>query len=394
LKLFQFLPFNNLESRNFTKNIILEEKKPWARTVKVKKTPKETNVSDVKDAQQNTESKKEASTLKEKAQGRTFSRPMGKSVSKATGAKKDGKFAKKTFSMATTTSDGAKIILREFVIDKPAELMKFLIENLPSKSRDNIKSLLKNRLVSINGIAQTQFNLVLEPGSKLTIGKKTPRADMVTLSFKIAFEDDDVIVIEKPAGLLTMGSDKERVRTAYSQLSTYLKSQDEENKIFIVHRLDRDTSGLLVFAKNEEAKYNLQENWNEAILKRTYVALVEGKMIKKNDRIVSYLKESKALKVHSSKNPTYGNEAITNYKVIEERNNSTLVELNLETGRKNQIRVHMQEIGHPIVGDKKYGARTNTIDRLALHAKVLSFTHPITGEALHFESPTPRVFFL
>jgi 23S rRNA pseudouridine1911/1915/1917 synthase len=388
------LTLNTIESCNFTKKIILEEKKPWARTIKVKKTPKANLDSDTKSSQKKSESKQEIPESKVETKGRTFSRPTGKSVNTATGSKKEGKFAKKTFRKTTTNSEGAKIILREFVINKQAELMKFLIENMPSKSRDNIKSLLKNRLVSINGIAQTQFNLLLEPGSKLSIGKKTPRADMIALSFKITYEDDDVIVIEKPAGLLTMGSDKERVRTAYSQLSTYLKSQDEENKIFIVHRLDRDTSGLLVFAKNEQAKYTLQENWNESILKRTYVALVEGKMNKKNDRIVSYLKESKALKVHSSNNPTYGNEAITNYKVIEERNNSTLLELNLETGRKNQIRVHMQEIGNPIIGDKKYGARTNTLGRLALHAKVLSFTHPITGEALHFESPIPRIFFL
>ncbi len=379
-----------LNNCNPQKNRILENEKVWARTVKPSKKNNPTAASE----SAKKETKKENVKPEEKT-GRTFAKPLGKNASKATGAGKPlAKNAKKTFAKATTTGASGKIVLQQFIVAEEAELMKYLIAQLPGKSRDNIKSLLKNRLVSINGIAQSQFNLILTPGTKISIGKKTPRADTAVLSLKIFHEDDDIIVIEKPAGLLTMGSDRERIKTAYSQLSTYVKAQDEDNRIFIVHRLDRDTSGLLVFAKNEDAKHILQENWNDSIIERTYVALVEGKTPKESDTVISYLKESKALIVHSSKNPSYGVKAVTHYKVIEKRTNSTLVELNLETGRKNQIRVHMQEIGNPIVGDKKYGAKTNNIGRLALHAKILAFTHPITLEELRFETPVPRQFYL
>lgn len=280
----------------------------------------------------------------------------------------------------------------KFTVQQPAELMTFLMSQFPGKSRNSIKSLLSNKLVQVNGNVQSLFNLKLTTGQTVTIGAPAPKQEISIPGLKIVFEDKDLIVILKPTGLLTMGSDKERNRTAYAYLNTYVKKESEKNRIFIVHRLDRETSGLLVFAKSEKIKSKLQENWNDTIIERTYIALVEGNVRKDKDTVHSFLRESKALIVHSSQNPTYGQEAITHYEVIHRKAGSTLLKVNLETGRKNQIRVHMQEIGHPIVGDKKYGSKTNPIGRLGLHARVLAFKHPVTGEVVRFETEIPAKF--
>lgn len=276
----------------------------------------------------------------------------------------------------------------KFTLEKSAELMAYLQEKFPSKSRDNIKSLLRNKLVQVNGVTQTHFKFPLETGQLLTVGKKEIKVPVIP-GMKVVFEDKDILVVNKPAGLLTISTEKIKTRTLYHMLSLHVKREDPNNKIFVVHRLDRETSGLLVFAKSEQMKLRLQKNWNDEIKERAYIAIVEGRVAEKEKTILSYLKESKALKVHSSQNPTYGQEAITHYKLLEYRNNTSVLEVNLDTGRKNQIRVHMQEIGHPIVGDKKYGAKTAMTGRIALHAQTLSFKHPRTGEVLKFSSKSP-----
>jgi 23S rRNA pseudouridine1911/1915/1917 synthase len=276
----------------------------------------------------------------------------------------------------------------KFSIQTKAELMQFLIEKLAGKSRDNIKSLLRNKMILVNGKTQTHFKFPLEKGDVLLIGKKEIQEKIIP-GLKIVFEDDEIIVVNKPAGLLTISTSKEKNKTLFHALSLHVKKNNPDDKIFIVHRLDRETSGLLLFAKSEKSKVKLQKNWNDTVLERKYVALVEGKVKEQANTIISYLKESKALKVHSSQNPSYGDKAITNYKVLEYLKNSTLLEVELETGRKNQIRVHMQEIGHPVVGDKKYGAKTSMPGRIALHAKTLSFTHPKTGKVERFECKVP-----
>jgi 23S rRNA pseudouridine1911/1915/1917 synthase len=276
----------------------------------------------------------------------------------------------------------------KFIIQSKAELMQFLIEKLTGKSRDNIKSLLRNKMILVNGKTQTHFKFPLEKGDVLLIGKKEIQEKIIP-GLKIIFEDDEIIVVNKPAGLLTISTSKEKNKTLFHALSLHVKKNNPDSKVFIVHRLDRETSGLLLFAKNERTKMKLQKNWNETVLERKYVALVEGKVKEQKNTILSYLKESKALKVHSSQNPSYGDKAITHYTVLEYLKNTSRVELELETGRKNQIRVHMQEIGHPIVGDKKYGAKTPMLGRIALHAKSLSFTHPKTGKIERFESKVP-----
>jgi 23S rRNA pseudouridine1911/1915/1917 synthase len=178
----------------------------------------------------------------------------------------------------------------------------------------------------------------------------------------------------------------------YSLLSRHVKKQDRGNKIFIVHRLDRETSGLMLFAKSEAVKDKLQETWNETVIERTYIAVVEGAVEKQEGTITSYLSEDKVFKMHSSPKPDSGKEAITHFSVLKKNNAYSLLKVNLETGRKNQIRIHMQEMGHNIVGDKKYGATANPIKRLGLHAQQLSFIHPVTGKKMNFETKIPRVF--
>lgn len=280
----------------------------------------------------------------------------------------------------------------KFTVKSSTTLMQFIMDSLPGKSRNNVKFLLKEKLIAVDEKVETQFNLPLKTGQIMTVLAEKVLAEKPLIGVEILFEDTSIIVINKQAGLLTMGSEKERTKTAYAMLTRHVQKTNAKNRIFIVHRLDRDTSGLLVFAKSEKVKKTLQESWNDTIIERTYVALVEGEVRKDKDTIISYLKESKALVVHSSQNETYGQKAITHYEVITRKKGTTLMKINLETGRKNQIRVHMQEIKHPIVGDKKYGAKLNHIGRLGLHAKVLSFKHPTTSEIMRFDSNLPKKF--
>jgi len=279
-----------------------------------------------------------------------------------------------------------------FEVKEQQELMSFLITQMPAKNRHNIKTLLGNKQIVVDGKVVTQFNYLLKTGQKVELASDRIAKEKQYKGISIIYEDHYVIVIDKHAGILSMATDNQKDHTAYSMLSCHVKEQHPDNKIFIVHRLDRGTSGLMLFAKSEEIKHVLQESWNDTILERTYIAVVEGKPIENEGTITSYLKENSALKVYSSQNPNNGLKAITNFTVLKTANNVTLLKLNLETGRKNQIRVHMQDIGHSVIGDKKYGAKTNPIGRLGLHALVLSFTHPITKEALRFETNIPRKF--
>ena len=281
---------------------------------------------------------------------------------------------------------------QKLTVSEPAELMTFLIANLPHKNRNNIKSLLSNRQILIEGKVYTQFNHPLKPGQVVTVaGSRAPETTQYR-GLTILHEDPNIIVINKQAGLLSMATNKERDRTAYGILSDYVKKQNLKNKIFIIHRLDRETSGVMMFARSEKVQQLMQESWNATTKERTYVALVEGVPVPERGTITSYLRESKALIVYSSQNPDTGQLSITNYSVLKSGNGYSLLELELETGRKNQIRVHMQDIGHPIAGDSKYGAETDPIGRLGLHAEVLAFEHPITGEPMRFEAPMPKLF--
>ena len=210
---------------------------------------------------------------------------------------------------------------------------------------------------------------------------------------RIVHEDADIIVIEKGSGLLSMASETEKQKTAYNMLSEYVKKFDPKNLIFIVHRLDRDTSGLMMFARSKKVQEIMQKDWNDSIIERSYVAIVEGCMEKKEGTVTSWLKENKAMVMYSSQTPDDGGQkAITHYKVQKTNKLFSLLEVKLETGRKNQIRVHMKDIGFPVTGDKKYGAKLNPIGQMGLHARILAFKHPVTGKNLRFETLIPVKF--
>jgi RluA family pseudouridine synthase len=205
----------------------------------------------------------------------------------------------------------------------------------------------------------------------------------------ILHEDRDVLVVDKPAGLLTMGTNRDKERTAYYILMDYVRKGEAKsrNRVFIVHRLDRDTSGVLVFARNEEAKFRLQDQWDET--RKKYLAVVHGKLKKSSDTITTYLAENDALVVYSTADPAKGKLSHTAYRVLRETKDFSLLEVDLLTGRKNQIRVHLAGIGHPIVGDKKYGKGDKTHPRLALHAWSITFNHPYSGKPLTFTAKVP-----
>jgi len=205
----------------------------------------------------------------------------------------------------------------------------------------------------------------------------------------ILYEDKFIIIVNKPSNLLTIANDSEQDNTLYNQVYTYLKQKHKNNKVFIVHRLDKDTSGIVLFAKNADIKYKLQNNWEK--VKRYYYAVVNGEVKKEKDVIKSYLKETKTFLVYSS-NDKRGKLAITEYETLKKNNKYSLLKIDIKTGRKNQIRVHLNDINHSIVGDKKYGINNNPLKRLCLHAYYLEFIHPITNELIKIETKYPKDF--
>ncbi|WP_226037894.1 RluA family pseudouridine synthase [Aquibacillus saliphilus] len=279
-----------------------------------------------------------------------------------------------------------------YKVNEESELLPFLLETMSNRGRNSVKSILTRGQVLVEDKVVTKHNFMLQPGFTVTIEKNKVAKASTFENMEIIHEDADIIVIEKDAGLLSVASAKEKSMTAYKQLMTYVQKIDKKNRIFIVHRLDRDTSGVMMFAKSEKVKLKLQNSWKDIVKERAYVALIEGVLKKPEGTITSWLKETKTLRMYSSPTPNDGQKAITNYKVIQSNNNFSLVEVHLDTGRKNQIRVHMEDLGHPIVGDKKYGSKINIIGRLGLHAKVLAFSHPTTGKLHRFESATPKSF--
>lgn len=283
--------------------------------------------------------------------------------------------------------------ITSIVIQEAGTLLPFLFSHFADRSKTTVKSYLAHRQISVNGCVTTQFDTPLVPGDRVEINFGRAREAVSHPMLRIVFEDDDLIVIEKRNGLLSVATDKQIMRTAYSILSEHVKQEDPRNKIFVLHRLDRETSGLMMFAKSETVKVKIQSAWEQTVVERKYFAVVEG-IVQKDEGVIStYLTESKALKVYVTAKEE-GKIANTGFRVLKrsKKNDVTLLELELETGRKNQIRTHMEYIGHPIVGDKKYGSKRQLIGRVALHAGVLSFIHPVTGARYDFSTPVPRKF--
>ena len=283
-------------------------------------------------------------------------------------------------------------IIEKYQVTEPMPLLEFLISVMPQRKRTAIKSLLAHNQVAVNGTPEKQFDTQLRPGQEVKVNLSREFKVFYNRRLKLVYEDDDIIVVNKGYGLLSMANDKVKEGTAYTILRDYLKWQDPRNKLFIVHRLDRDTSGLMVFAKSIEAKENLQHNWNNMVLSRKYLAVVEGRPDPAEGIVKSYLAENSRYEVYSTDNPDEGQLAITRYRTLKSRNGYSLMEVELDTGRKNQIRVHMKDLGHPITGDRRYGAGSSPIHRMALHAQTLRFVHPITRKDMNFTTPTPISF--
>ncbi len=277
----------------------------------------------------------------------------------------------------------------ELKVKQPDELLNYLLNNL-NMSRNKLKALLKYNNILVNGRVIKQFDYKLKENDKIVLnndGKKAP------CPVPIIYEDDNYLVLEKKSGLLTIATDREKDKTLYHIARQYVKSNNKNNNIFIVHRLDKDTSGIVLFVKNEKLKFQLQEDWNNCVKKRSYVAIVEGILEKKQDKLISYLIENQnSNMVYSTKNKKEGKVAITNYKVNKETKKYSLVDIIIETGRKNQIRVQFNDINHKIVGDKKYGQINEKHKRLYLHSNELVIIDPITKEKLSFTSKVPTSF--
>lgn len=292
-------------------------------------------------------------------------------------------------------------------VAEPAQLMEFLLSKMGGMARSSVKQLLGQRRVKVGNAVQTRHDFMLRAGDLVTVSSGRGNSQLTHPKLKIVYEDDDLIVVNKQPGLLTVAATPgSSETTAYSILRAYVKRQNARAGIYVVHRLDRETSGLLVFARSEELQRYMREYWRELVTERTYIALAEGVLEPREGKITTWLTEDKRnAVVYSSPVDDGGDIAITNYKVLRvsgaenqesgiETQQYSLVELHLETGRTNQIRVHLASKGCPVVGDRKYGHGNeySPIDRLCLHAKILAFIHPVTEKTVRFESPVPKEF--
>lgn len=269
-------------------------------------------------------------------------------------------------------------------------LLDFLLRELQPRKKTAIKSLLRYGQVAVGGQPTTQFDTPLYPGTVVEVNLTRPFVVFSHRRIKIVHEDEYILVIDKDYGLLSVGTGKSGEETAYDILKEYLKLKDPANKIFVVHRLDRSTSGLMMFAKTQEAKDAMQRNWNNMVLNRTYIAVVQGRPDPPEGTVRSYLKENQAMAMYSVEEPDPEAQlAVTRYKTLKTAGGYSTVELELDTGRKNQIRVHMKDLGTPIAGDRKYGGRPGPFNRIALHARTLRFIHPATRKEMNFVS-NPR----
>lgn len=280
---------------------------------------------------------------------------------------------------------------QKFPVEEPGQLLDFLLQHAKGRSRNNIKGLLKRGQITVDGKSCTDYARPLSPGQRVEILSYAPKGRSKA-PFPILYEDHELLVIDKPAGMLSISTDKEREQTAYHIVTDYVKSANSAARVFIVHRLDRETSGVMLFAKSEEMKLALQDHWDELVTLRGYAAVVEGQPEPAEDTVTSWLKQTKTLFVYSSERKGDGKMAVTRYRTRMTNGEYSLLDIQLETGRKNQIRVHMSDLGHPVVGDKKYGAETNPLRRLALHADRLELAHPITKAPLRFETRAPASF--
>ncbi len=281
--------------------------------------------------------------------------------------------------------------LLTFKVVEPVQLIVFIMEKMHGMSRNRAKALISNRVVLVNNAITTHPLTELKPGDVVQLDRSKHKRSFHCKDLDIVFEDPYLFIIDKHPGLLSM-SNNTRQQTVQTVLNHYLEKGGGRNASHLVHRLDRDTSGLMVYAKDVQTQQSLINSWQQLVTDRRYLALVEGEFEQPRGRIQSWLTEDKKFVTHSSPVDNGGKYAVTHYNVLASSNGYSLVECELETGRKNQIRVHMADLGHPVVGDHKYGSEEDPMRRLGLHAYMLCFTHPVTGKHLRFETPVPFCF--
>jgi len=280
---------------------------------------------------------------------------------------------------------------KTYLVYHETDLLTFLREKIPGQNQHNIRHMISNHQVTVGGAPTDQWFFKLYPEDEVTVSwtpiKKRERKDL-----PIIYEDDDIIAINKPSGLLSVATDREKGRTAYRLVNDWMTQKNKYNRIFVVHRLDEDTSGVFIFAKKWETREALQNSWSDIVTKRGYYAIVEGEDIEDEGTLRNYLWQDETFTVRISKSNKNSKLAITHFKKMTSKGGYTLLDVNIDTGRKNQIRVQLGHIGHHIIGDDKYGEPSNPIKRLGLHAYELDFTNPLTGKKYSLKADMPESF--
>ena len=278
-----------------------------------------------------------------------------------------------------------------FEVTEEMPLLEYLLATV-GESRSKVKATLQGRGIKVNGKCVTQFDFLLKPGMKVAVSQtKRNQAAFKSRYVKIVYEDRWIVVVEKNVGILSMAAAHSSLNVK-SVLDDYFHKSRQKCRAHVVHRLDRDTSGLMVYAKDMETEQILEHNWHDIVYDRRYVAVVSGEMEQDNGTIANWLKDNKAYVTYSSPVDNGGKYAVTHFFTLDRTTDYSLVEYKLETGRKNQIRVHSADMGHPVCGDVKYGDGNDPLHRLCLHAFLLCFTHPVTHERMEFETPIPTQF--
>lgn len=278
-----------------------------------------------------------------------------------------------------------------YTVEEQAPLLEWLLGHV-GQTRSKVKATLQGRGVKVDGKTVSQFDFMLQPGMKVAVSNtKRNQQGFKNRYVKIVYEDHWLIVIEKAVGILSMAAGHSTLNVK-SVLDDYFKKSRQHCTAHVVHRLDRDTSGLMVYAKDMETEQILEHNWHDIVYDRRYVAVVSGEMEQDEGTVANWLKDNKAYITYSSPTDNGGKYAVTHFHVMDRTTDHSLVEYKLETGRKNQIRVHSADMGHPVCGDTKYGNGDAPLHRLCLHAWLLCFTHPVTGQPMEFETPVPVAF--
>ena len=296
--------------------------------------------------------------------------------------------SKKSPRRGPATDNVAKLTIKE-----DGTLLATAAALLPDHKPTKLKSMLKHNQLAVNGVPSRQFDLAVHAGDQLWVNFDRSFQVFSHPRIKLVYEDNDIIVVDKGYGVLSTAAGKPSDDTVYNIIKKYARGFSDKANVYVVHRLDRDTSGLMLLTRTKQARDKLISNWNNMVIGRKYVAVVEGDVAQPEGTIKSFLAENPdTFEMYSTDDKKVGRLAVTKYRLLKQGKRFAMVELEIKTGRKNQLRVHMQDMGNPVSGDRKYGGHPSPINRIALHATVLSFVHPITGKAVTFNSPFPDNF--